>query len=183
LDGSELIRLAERELAEGNPAARETAWRAHHDLFERRDALGLERLLDLAGRLENGDALSNAVRKDLQWLSRQWGAHPVRSIDAVPSAGRSGGLSLGLASAACWLGSFVGWVYIGGLVGLSMTLLGILAGIILSPIALAASLTELWKARRGGEPLWPPLVGLILSLPFAAFVVYGVIWGLLYDRA
>jgi hypothetical protein len=86
------------------------------------------------------------------------------------------GLNLGLVSAACWLGSFVGWVYIGGVVGLSMTLLGFLVGILLSPIAFIASIGGLWKAARGRAPLWAPLVGLTLSLPFAAFVVYVAIW-------
>ena len=81
------------------------------------------------------------------------------------------GLTLGVLSAACWLGSFAGWTYIGGIAGLSMTLVGILVGIFLSPVAFAVSIRGLWKAARGGdEPIWPPLTGLILSFPPAAFV-------------
>ena len=50
------------------------------------------------------------------------------------------GLTLGVLGAACWLGSFVGWTYISGLTGLSMTLVGILVGIFLSPVAFAVSI-------------------------------------------
>ena len=84
--------------------------------------------------------------------------------------GRSG-LTTGVISAACWLGSFVAWTYVGGGAGLAMTLLGIVAGIFVSPVAFVLSVRGLWQARRGVDgPIWPPLIGLILSLPPVAFV-------------
>jgi hypothetical protein len=64
----ELIRRAEQELADGDPAARTTIERAHIELLEQRDAEGLERLLDLAGRLEDGGDLTKAIRTNLRWL-------------------------------------------------------------------------------------------------------------------
>ena len=51
----ELIRRAERELAEGDRAAGKTLERVRQRLLEQEDVEGLEGLLELAGRLDKRD--------------------------------------------------------------------------------------------------------------------------------
>lgn len=60
-------------------------------------------------------------------------------------------------------------------------LLLMLAGIALSPAAATVSTLGLGRARRTGEPIWPAVTGLVLSLPPAAFIAYAAVWGLIYD--
>lgn len=78
-----MIRLAEQELADGNPSALETAWRAHGELFERRDSEGLERLLALASRIEGSGNLTNTIQHDIEWLSRQSQGRPDAPMDTI----------------------------------------------------------------------------------------------------
>jgi hypothetical protein len=83
LDTNGLLARVEQELADGDPSVRETAWSAHHELFEQRDAEGLERLLDLAGRLEGADNLTTTIRHDLEWLSRRSQGRPDAAMDGM----------------------------------------------------------------------------------------------------
>lgn len=83
MDTNALIRLAEHELADGNPSALETAWRAHRELFERRDSEGLERLLALASRIEGSGNLTKTIQHDIEWLSRQSQGRPDAPMDTM----------------------------------------------------------------------------------------------------
>jgi hypothetical protein len=83
LDTNGLLARVEQELADGNPSARATAWSAHHELFEQRDAEGLERLLDLASRLESRGNLTKTIRHDLEWLSRRSRGRPDAAMDSI----------------------------------------------------------------------------------------------------
>ena len=78
----ELIQRAERELADGNRSAKKTLERARCRLLKERDVEGLEHLLDLAGRLDNGGDLPYAIRQNLRFLSHQPRGKPDR-----PNAG------------------------------------------------------------------------------------------------
>jgi hypothetical protein len=71
LDAHTLIRRAEQELADGSRSARKTLERARRECLKERDAEGLEQVLDLAGRLDDGGDLSYATRQNLRFLSRQ----------------------------------------------------------------------------------------------------------------
>ena len=83
MDANELIRLAEQELASGDPsAARETAWRAHRELFSQRDADGLERLLATVSRIDGSGNLDNTIRHELEWLRRRSQGQPDAVMDS-----------------------------------------------------------------------------------------------------
>jgi hypothetical protein len=102
LDADELIRLAELELADGNPSARKTVERAQHELLKQRDAKGLESLLSLASRLEDGGKLTNAIQQNLRWLNR----HPPAQIPPTIESSRlerAAGPALFLGVTACWM--------------------------------------------------------------------------------
>jgi uncharacterized membrane protein len=71
LDANELIRLAERELAEGERRAPKTLERARRDLLKRRNVKGLEGLLELAARCDDGGDLTYAIRQNLRFLARR----------------------------------------------------------------------------------------------------------------
>jgi hypothetical protein len=88
LDTNELIRLAEHELAGGDPsAAREMAWRAHDELFSQRDAEGLERLLAVVSRIEGSGNLNGTIRHDLEWLRRRSQGQPDAVMDSFAIVG------------------------------------------------------------------------------------------------
>jgi hypothetical protein len=71
VDPRELIRLAERELAEGRQPAPKTLERARRGLLKRRDGNGLRELLELAGRIHDGGDLAYAIRQNLRFLERR----------------------------------------------------------------------------------------------------------------
>ena len=66
LDTDEQIQRAERELAEGNQSARKTLDRVRAHFLEQRDAEGLEGLLVLAGRLDDGGDLAYTISQNLK---------------------------------------------------------------------------------------------------------------------
>jgi len=71
LDPNTLIQRAEQELTDGNRSARKTLDRARREFLKKRDAEGLEHVLELASRLDNGGDLPYAIRQNLKVLSRQ----------------------------------------------------------------------------------------------------------------
>jgi hypothetical protein len=73
-----LIQRAAQETADGNPAAKRTAERARRRLLSDRDTDGLQRLLDVADRIENGDELRYAIQQNLRFLGRQRQSRAVR---------------------------------------------------------------------------------------------------------
>lgn len=101
MDTDELIRRAERELAEGNRAARKTVERVRRELLKQRDAEGLESLLVLAGRLDDGGDITYAITQNLRWVSRQPQGQPPPTIK--PSRlEQAAGVTLFLVVTACW---------------------------------------------------------------------------------
>ena len=66
-----MIRRAEQEAADGNRSARNTAERARRKLVKERDTEGLQRLLEVANRVENSGSLSYAIEQNLRALRRQ----------------------------------------------------------------------------------------------------------------
>ena len=112
LDANELIARVERELTEGDPSPRETAWLAHRELFEQRDTEGLERLLALASRFDDSGDLVTTILKDLKWLRRQ---SPDRRDASLVLA-----RALGIVAAALAFLTSVGAILVGGVyVGLA----------------------------------------------------------------
>jgi len=102
LDTDELIQRAERELAEGNRSARKTLDRVRAHFVEQRDAEGLEGLLVLADRLDDGGDLAYTIRQNLKGLSRQ--PEGQRSPTDTPSSlEQTAGITLFLVVTGCWL--------------------------------------------------------------------------------
>jgi len=120
-----LIRRAERELADGNRSARKTLERARRKLLKQRDTEGLEHLLGLASRLDDGRDLTHAIQQSLRLLSPEAEDKPNgprrarMSRAAGPSWALAGVLTghflLGLAWLVVYLGtvfltsSYTGW--------------------------------------------------------------------------
>jgi hypothetical protein len=80
LDTYDLIRRGEEELAAGDPLANKTLQRARRELLKQRDVEGLDHLLDLAGRLDDGGKLTYSTQQNIKFLTRQ------AELDARPAS-------------------------------------------------------------------------------------------------
>jgi hypothetical protein len=92
LDTNELIRRAERELADGDRSARKTIEKARRALLKERDAQGLEQLLALAGRLDDAGDLAYGIQQNLRFLHGQTQRAPTGPGNASLTLARRVGL-------------------------------------------------------------------------------------------
>ena len=166
MDSDGLIRLAEQEAADGSRSAKKTLERARGRLLRKQDSDGLERLLEVADRLDDAGDLPYAIRQNLKLLSRQQQrGTPRRRMRELTLV-----LILHAFGALTWL-AFMAFAADAGTPRQAYATLAIGAG---TWLVAALIVAWLWRSGRSRFALAVPFVWWFPSWVLAFAIVYGL---------